>query len=93
MRIANYAYRHWIAAGMTEWPTVRQAARALRIRQEEIDECAGDGHYDLTGFNCEDFSHGDYFVEATTPEVEKVWCAYWLPYSKGCYCGHHQNRR
>jgi hypothetical protein len=38
MRIANYAYRHWIAAGMTEWPNVRQTARALRIRQSEIDE-------------------------------------------------------
>lgn len=90
-RVAAYAYRHWIEAGMTEWPTVRQTARALRIRQCDIDECSGDGHYDLTGYNCEDFERGDYFVEATTHPVEVAWCAYWLPYSGNrCICGDHQ---
>lgn len=89
-RIAAYAYRFWMRADMTAWPTVRQVARAVHVKQVDIDECAGDGHYDLTGYNCEDFEHGDYFVEATTRPVEVAWCKYWLPLSGGrCICGEH----
>lgn len=42
-RIAKYAYRYWMRAGMTEWPSVRRTARALRIRQTDIEEAEGGG--------------------------------------------------
>jgi hypothetical protein len=87
-RIADCAYRHWKRAGMTEWPTVRQVARRLHIRHSVFEECDGE-HFMLTGYNCDDFESGDFFVEASTPAVEADWCAYWMPYSRGCFCGNH----
>jgi hypothetical protein len=90
-RIAGYAYRYWHRHAMTEWPTVRQVRRALRLCNAEIENCSGDGPYQLTGYNFEDAALGNLFVEADTPEVERAWCGYWLPYSAGCYCGHHKH--
>lgn len=78
-RIARAAYRHWKQHDMTQWPIVRQLARSLRIRQQIFEDCSGDGLYQLTGVNVEDVRIGDLYVEATTPEVERDWCAYWLP--------------
>lgn len=77
-RIARSAYRFWMKAEMTEWPTVQQVARRLRIRQSEIDECSGDGPYILTAYN----SHppqrlSEHYVEAMTPEVDAAWSAYY----------------
>jgi hypothetical protein len=80
-RIAACAYRHWMAAKMTEWPTVRQVCKRLRIRQSDIEECEGDGYYFTTGYNFHDEFCGDITVEADTPEVERAWEAYWFPYS------------
>lgn len=88
-RIANYAYRFWVKAEMTEWPTVRRVARALRIKQADVDDCEYAGEYTLTGYNCEDFETGDHLVEAMTRDVDIAWCAYWLPLSSGCICGEH----
>lgn len=77
-RIAACAYRHWKRAGMTEWPTVAQVCRRLRIRQSLVEECEGDGYYMLTAWNVVGGQRlGENFVEANTPEVEREWAAYW----------------
>jgi hypothetical protein len=87
-KIAGYAYRYWRRAGMTKWPTVRQAARATGIRQKEIEKCEGDS-YMLTGYQ-RDEPLGEMFVEAQTDDVDRDWCEYWLPYSRHCVCGKHK---
>lgn len=77
-RIADYAYRHWSRHGMTEWPTVRQVSRALRIKQSQIEDEAGNGEFNTACYYChppEPF--GDHVVEAETPEVERAWAKYW----------------
>lgn len=90
-RIAEYAYRHWQRAGMTEWPTVRQVARAMKVPQSVVEESDGYDHYMLTGYNYQDEDEriGDLYVEASIPAVDVAWCGYWLPYSRGCFCGKH----
>ncbi len=80
-RIANVAYRFWIRAEMTEWPTVRYVARRLGLRQLDIEECEGDGTFMLTMWNAYDQKLGDYFVEADTPAVEAAWSDYWKDWS------------
>jgi hypothetical protein len=86
-RAARYATRHWLAASMTSWPTVRQVARALRVRQVEVEEASeGCGSLMLQGCNC---ARGDLEVVADTPEIERAWCEYWRPYSARCFCGQH----
>jgi hypothetical protein len=85
--IAGYAYRFWIRRGMTEWPTVRHAARSLGITQGDIAECES-GEYYLCGYR-DDEPLGDLTVEAATDAVEVAWCKYWLPYSRSCCCGRH----
>lgn len=89
-RTADYAYRYWKRSGLTEWPTVRQAARATGISQREIEERSG-VDYDLTGF--EEDPLGDQHVEAQTDEAEAAWCEYWLPLTKQCVCGTHRSLR
>lgn len=80
-RIAAYAYRYWSRAKMEEWPTIRMAARALRLRQVDIEECEGDGTFILTAYNVGGGTPlGDHFIEAETPEVERDWAAYWAPF-------------
>lgn len=89
-RVAAFSYRYWRRRGMTAWPTVREVCRALRYRQGLIEDMAGDGLYQLTGFNFVGDRLGDLHVEATTPQVDVDWCAHWLPFSRGCYCGAHR---
>lgn len=77
-RIARYAYRRWMRAGMTAWPTVRETARGLRIGRSLIEECEGDGFYSLTAYHTSPPQElAEHYVEADTPEVEKAWAAYW----------------
>ena len=90
LTIARYAYRHWLRAGMTQWPTVRTAAHALRCRQQIIADDDGGDHYFTEGHNFQGASYGDLHIVATLLAVEVAWCAYWLPYSRGCYCGEHR---
>lgn len=88
-RVARYAYRYWMRHHMEQWPTVAEAANALKIRRSDIEDCCGDGPYQLTGYNRQKYTLGDLHVEAMTADVEAAWCAYWLPFSAGCYCGRH----
>lgn len=37
-RLVRYAERVFAQSGSTKWPLVRQAARALRVRQSKIQE-------------------------------------------------------
>lgn len=91
-QIAGYAYRYWMRRGMTAWPTVRETAHALRIRQTEIEDRQGDGLFGLEAWNTNPpQSLGEHYVSAETPEVDVAWCGYWLPYSRGCDCGQHQS--
>jgi hypothetical protein len=82
-RIAACAYRHWIKAGMTEWPEVRVVARRLRVSQRLIDQCSGDGPYLLQGYNVEDWKLGDLEVCAMTEQVDEAWAKYWAAYNMG----------
>lgn len=77
-RIAKYAYRYWMRQGMAEWPTVRQTARALGLRQAEIEE-AGNGYDDfqLTQYFCDPAQPlAEHSVEAVTQDVDEAWCKY-----------------
>jgi hypothetical protein len=91
-RIAGYAVRRWKACGMTGWPTVRETARALRIRQSEIEDREGDGLFFFEAYNTlPDEPLANHFVHAQTHDVDVALCAYWLPYSRGCDCGEHRS--
>ena len=92
-RIARYAYRFWKRAGMTEWPTVRQVARSLGVRQRTISDYGG-VDYEVTSYEYADdddggYAIGDQFVESLIDEVEVDWCKYWLSWSRRCVCGKH----
>lgn len=78
-RIARYAYRYWMRAGMTEWPSVRQTARALGLKQAEIEEASnGYDDYQLTQYFCNPPEPlADHSVEAMTPEVDEAWRKYY----------------
>lgn len=82
-RIAHCAYRHWRAAGLTEWPTVRQVAKRLGITNKAIEEYEGDGPYITTAWDVLGGTpYGEHFVEAMTDEVDRAWEEYWKPYSR-----------
>jgi hypothetical protein len=68
--LARYAERYFHRSGHTEFPTVRQCARALRMRQAEIEELAnGDDRLMLTGYLSLPLDPlGDLFVEVLHPE-------------------------
>ncbi len=84
-RIAHCAYRHWKAADLTEWPTVRQVAKRLGITNRDIEECEGDGAYITTSWNVFGGTpYGEHFVEAMTDEVDRAWDEYWKPYARSC---------
>lgn len=77
-RIARYAFRFWKRAGMTEWPSVRQTARSLRITQGEVEDHSGDGPFFLTSYYTRPPEPlAEHFVEADTAEVEQTWEKYW----------------
>jgi hypothetical protein len=69
-RIIRYVERMFQRSGCTEFPTVRQIARALRLRQSEVWEWA-DGSYGndnqhlmVSYYNVEwEAPIGDWFVE------------------------------
>ncbi len=47
-RLSLYVERFFARSGNTEWPTVRQAARALRWRMERVEAtCDGDPESEL----------------------------------------------
>lgn len=51
-RIERYAERYFQQHGRTEFPTVRRVARALRIRQDEVEqEADGNENLMLTRYN------------------------------------------
>lgn len=77
-RIADYAYRHWMRAGMTKWPTVRQTAQALRIRQSQIADEENCGDFCTAQYNCDPPQpFGDHDVQAMTPAVSAAWERYY----------------
>jgi len=66
-RLAAYAERYFQRHERTEWPTVRMAAKALRMTNDDV-ESAVDGdpdcHMQLTGYQVGfDFPLGEQFVE------------------------------
>jgi len=77
-RIADYAYRFWMRAGMTEWPSVKRTARSLRIRQEDIENAEHGGDFCITQYLCDPPEpFGDHNVEAMTPAVDEAWKQYY----------------
>ena len=65
-RIARYVERSFQKSGMTEFPTVRQVARALGLRQGLVEAAIDDdptGRLMLTFWYAEDQRLGDHFME------------------------------
>ncbi len=55
-----YAERSFLRSGRTQFPTVRQVARACRIRQCEVEQiCEDTGEACLQGLNVENWNLGD----------------------------------
>ena len=55
-----YAERSFQRSGRTQFPTVRQVARACRMRQREVEQvCEDTGEACLQGLNVEDWKLGD----------------------------------
>lgn len=73
-RIERYVERRFQKSGRTEFPTVRQVARALNLRVSEISEIADAGdNLMLTYYNIKGWSSvpkGDWFIETINPPVE-----------------------
>jgi hypothetical protein len=71
-RLHRYVERRFAKSGRTEWPTVRQAARALRLTIEGVTALVEewDGPLMLTyyhvGFKV---PAGDYFIESTSEKL------------------------
>lgn len=71
-RVYRYGERRFQSSGCTEWPTVREVARALRVRQQQVwDEVDGDdprlmGSYYLVEW---DPPIGDWFVETVRVQL------------------------
>lgn len=81
-RIVRYGERYWHRARHERWPTVREVARALRMKQSDVLDCAGDQCRDrssvmLTGYNWQDVRAGDLMVEIQSPRVDAWWDEYW----------------
>ena len=64
-RVYRYAERYLHRSGHTEFPTVRKCARALRMRQHEIEEAVeSTEHMFLSYYHTEhEAPLGDWFVE------------------------------
>lgn len=74
-RIRRYAERYFARHDSTAFPTVREVARALRLRQYKVElECDGDPdcRLMLTGYGPEDGKVGDLFVEVLPEENEEA---------------------
>ena len=73
-KLAGYVLRYWNRKRREQWPTVRQAARALGWRHEDVETAVGD--YSplclmLTGYNVDGIPRGDLWVELLHPEAAK----------------------
>lgn len=70
-RVERYAERYFQRSGQHDWPTVRQAARSLKLRQSEIEQAVDDNeNLDLTYWYVQGIDRvpiGDWFVEAINP--------------------------
>ena len=70
-RIKRYVERKFQWSGCTEFPTVRQVARALRIKISEVTEIAETGNnLQLTYYNVEGLhqvTQGDWYIETLNP--------------------------
>ena len=56
----KYAERSFLRSGRTQFPTVRQVARACRMRQRDVEQaCEDTGEACLQGLNIEDWKLGD----------------------------------
>lgn len=65
-----YAERSFLRSGRTQFPTVRQVARACRIRQCEVEQiCEDTGAACLQGYNVEDSKLGDLEVYVYGDEI------------------------
>lgn len=63
-RLENYAEGYFQKSGKTSWPTVRQAARALRVTQAEVEQLCQELPLMLTSyFTVPAPSLGEHFVE------------------------------
>ena len=73
-RVERYAERYFQRSGRTEFPTVRQVARALRLRQREVEMAVEDhptSNLFLTMYNVEGGTPlGEQFVETYNPPEE-----------------------
>lgn len=71
-RIERYVERFFQRSGRTEWPEVRRVARALRLRQAEV-ELAVDSHdnLQLTTYDGQDDPLGDHLVETLEPLAQR----------------------
>lgn len=49
-KLRRYVERRFKESGNTEWPTVREAARALRVRQAEVEQAAQEHPFMLTSY-------------------------------------------
>lgn len=77
-KIAKYAYRFWMRKGMTEWPTVRQTAHALRVRHQDIQDEEACGDFCTAQYYCcPPQPFGDHDVQAMTADVDAAWKKYY----------------
>jgi hypothetical protein len=67
-RIIEYAERYFQRSGMTEFPTVRQVARACRCSHADVEAAVdSSGAACLDGVNVEGWKLGDLEVYVTNP--------------------------
>jgi hypothetical protein len=84
-RLADYCYGYWRDAHMTAWPTIREAAKALRVSQTKIaDAIEDDDRLGCTYYLVEGHVPlGDHFVEAyNDPRTETDWERYWRDFNR-----------
>lgn len=75
-RVERYVEGYFQRSGRTDWPTVRQVARAVKLRQREVEMAVEDhpaGNLMLTMYNVEGGTPlGEQFVETySPPEVSR----------------------
>jgi hypothetical protein len=72
VRLAGYVEKFFSRSGQTQWPTVRQVARALGWRQSRVEEtCDGDSDGLLflsSYFTTPEPTLGEHFVERLSKE-------------------------
>lgn len=61
VRLETYVKQRYVASGGTQYPTVRNAAKALKVRQRDIAEVADELPFMLTSFDGRPI--GDHYIE------------------------------